>query len=196
MRLPPKRMTGNSALAQWCNSLLDFATANRIMQGLGYRVKESPTGTALEIRPGGGGGTPAAPLSVQEFFFFSSFKDYWLCTDGTGTTQYRVAKPHKLRNSISGEVIYGTAFNFSYPHNTGPTDPLYGLYRTATSGGLTENQGVVPPCLHLDKIYAITVPAIRFSEAADAGVPVNTPITLLDLNCDGRAWAAFQNQNF
>lgn len=166
------------------------------MQGLGYKVKESPTGTALEIRPGGGGGTPAAPVSVQEFFFFSSFKDYWLCTDVTGVTQYRVAKPHKLRNSISGEVIYGASVGFGYPHNISTADPLYGLYRVASIGGLAENQGVVPQCLHLDKIYAITVPAIRTTEAADTGVATGTPITLLDINADGRAWAAFQNQNF
>lgn len=171
-------------------------------------------GIYLHAKKVKGGGKPT---QIKFFHFSQSLSDYFLTTEGIA-----VAKPYKLRNSISQEIIYGTTVKFTYPHNPnggGPsTDSLAYLYRVASIGSgsntTTENQGVNPQYLSGDIIYAIqmddtgvksdpkdhtTTPQVQDPAHPDDptkkidGPPVK--ITWLQISTQ-QAWSKFKNQTF
>ena len=49
MNAPTPIIKGHPITADWLNQLRDFAARNRIISGPGYKIKESSSGTALEI---------------------------------------------------------------------------------------------------------------------------------------------------
>lgn len=98
-----------------------------------------------------------------------------------------IAKPWKLRRSLTSAVIYGTTWNYTFSGSYGTTAPV--IRACAASGFTTLNEAISPPYLPNDVIYADTL-----SDSADYSLETGTttanhPVTLVDLNQDGRAWA-------
>ena len=131
-------------------------------------VTDSGSGTATVSFVSGG---------VAQYRIKSVQGDYCTCRtwDGTteGSTDVYVAKPYKLRNSITSATIDGVSVSYSYTST---------VARTATISSTDEDQVIVPRYLSNDLIYAVT--------SNYTGVSVSgTPLTLIDINADGRAWA-------
>jgi len=138
------------------------------------RVEKAAAGFVIRLDPAaiGGGGTPGTAV-VSKFTFQSSQSDYITCHDGVGADVY-IAKPAKLRGSVTSETIDGTTISYG---------TFSGDYteRTASAAGYTDEvQAIVPRFLVNDVIYAATV---------DGGTGVGSAPTYVDLNVDGRAWA-------
>jgi len=170
---PPGRLSGNSPLIPWLNALRDFAISCRPQSGLNYFTKRTPSGTVFEVQPGFAG------LQLSRFRFKSMGTDHLVCRtwDGTneGASDINIAKSPKLRFSITSETIDVLTITYS-SYNTGSQT------RVAT-GTISENQAIVPRFLVNDIIYAVS---------ASTGVSVSsTPVSLIDLNLDARAWSAF-----
>ncbi len=145
-------------------------------------------------------GSSAAPVVAQRYVVASVGDDWVVCTspqDKKATpTNYYVAKPYLLRRSpfdtsagFSGSGWNGNAYVYTS-----------GYTRTATNGGNSETQAIVPAYVAGDMIFA-TVPdstgaTLPAGTAATAGTTQTaTAIPLLDLNVDGRAWASSSTSN-
>ena len=119
----------------------------------------------------GGGG-------VNPYRLKAMFNDYLVCRSwdglGDGPTDIYIAKPYKLRNSITQETIAGTTYTYTY--GAGP-DSLNRIRTTRIGSTVIENCLVTPEWLLNDLIYGIGAVTLV------AGAP-----TVLMLN-DGRAWA-------
>jgi len=113
--------------------------------------------------------------TVQVYRYKSQQGDYVVCRtwDGSteGDTDVAIAKPMKLRNSITSATIDGVGVTYSYGASK--------VERTATIGAVTEDQVIVPRYLVNDLIFAT-------SSTGGTGVSGQSKI---DLNVDGRAWA-------
>lgn len=175
----PGMTSGSGQAVAWLNSLLRACKASEIKPGRGYNVRNTPEGSFLDIDFGSGG------ISAKRLRFKSSRANYIICRtwDGTteGTTDIKVAKPAKLRNSITSEVLDGTTITYTYT----TTGSAAYVERTA-SGASSETQRIVPRYILNDEIWAIGVPV----GANDDTSPTPQPLTILDLNIDARAWAA------
>ena len=88
-----------------------------------------------------------------------------------GTDLIYVAKPYLLRRSLTS----WNGITFTYSSN---------FERTATKGGDTEDQVMVPAYVADDILYIV-----RPYGGTDTVDPVGQPIVWVDLNVDGRAWA-------
>lgn len=126
-------------------------------------------------------GPRATPgVTVKQYRFRSMQGDYIVCrtfdNNAEGTTDVLIAKPFKLRFSITGVVIDGS--NISYASYSTANQ-----IRTATSVAGSEIQVIVPRYVVSDLIYGITVD--------HTGVVVGQvgELKVMDLNADGRAWA-------
>lgn len=199
----PNEPVGNSAMLQWCRRLLQICRTSAIIPGPGYTLKQGAKGTII------GFNIPAAQVTssfeLLKGNYSSSLGDYILLTDGTA-----VAKPYKIRNSITREKIYGNDLTFTYPHNPvggGPSvDPLAYLYRVASAGGLvTENEGVNPQYLSGtdsftgvgDEIsYVPATTGIMTDPLDPVGSPggVATAVAFLQVST-AAAWTRFSNQS-
>lgn len=138
------------------------------LRSASYNAKK--TADAPDFQGGGGGG-------VQMYRVKSVQGDYLTCRTWDGTTEggsdVYVAKSYKLRTSIGSAVIDGVPVTYSYPSN---------VERTATISTSNESQVIVPRYLPNDIIFVASANA--------TGVSVSgTPLKLIDLNADGRAWA-------
>jgi len=174
----PIEPTGQGLFVQWCRNLLWAAKSKQILQGRGYRIRETPDGTFLELIPGGGSGA-----IVSMYKFVSMDSEHIVCHtwDGEteGTDPVRIAKPWNLRHSIVSQTIDGVAVTFSAYSTSAQT-------RLATSGGESETQVMVPRYLTTSRIWAVTAPT-----DVDLGTEEEPDVlTLLDLNIDGRAYSA------
>jgi hypothetical protein len=124
------------------------------------------------------GEEPPGGAGVHCYRLKSVSDNYLTCRswDGSndGTTDIYIAKVHKLRNSITQEVIEGVTYDYTYA--TGP-DSLNKYRISKVSGVEVERHVVTPEWIVNDLIYAI-----------DATTHVTTATSLLMLG-DGRAWA-------
>lgn len=185
---PPGEPTGTSREANWLRRFRAFAVSCRLLPGVGYKLRHSTSGTILEIEPArGGGGTTT---SAQLYKITNVKREYLVCRtwDGTtdGTTDIYIAKPFKLRETLTGETIDNIAVAYSYS-SSGFDTYLIRTARATISGQVTsEKQIVVPRYLVGDKIYAMPCSAAVIT--ASDGLSIGT-ITLIDINVDGRAWA-------
>lgn len=171
----------SAAGGSWLNRLRLLALSCRICPGVGYRIKQqTDAGTVLEIIPGSPG------ITATLYRFKSMQGDYLVCRswDGTneGTTDVNIAKAYKHRHSIITETLRGVAVTYSAWSLTGQT-------RNATDGTNPETQYMTPPFNVNDLVWAI--PATTLVNITAGSPPVTTAVALLDLNIDGRAWAAF-----
>ncbi len=134
-------------------------------------------------------GSSSGSASVQQFKIVSDGGDYWVCKtwDGTtlGSTNVNVAKPFKLRcgtGKITSELIRGVTYTYTYTAVT--VGAVTGYYTRAVSGsdGSSETDYMIPDPRANDIIYGIT-----FTTTTPISL---SAVTWLDINADGRAWAA------
>lgn len=102
----------------------------------------------------------------------------------------RVAKPSKLRNSISSQVIDGTTYTLTYTS---------AVQRTKSTTGYTEYQRIVERYLTGDEIWFVAVSNSDIggmtSVSDTISTSTTTPIVYLDTNVDGREWSARSDQS-
>lgn len=182
----PGEPSGSGSLVSWLRRLREFVRSLELKSGKGYMVRRSNSGTVLEIRPGsGGGGAPVTRYRVQSVHDKVLVCHTW---DGTteGTDDVYVAKPPKLRHTITTATVDGTVLTYSYSTVASNLDKQ----RDATNGTITESQFVTPRWLLDDEIYGIEIPQ-AIAHPVTAGSVVSTLETsVIDLNLDARAWAA------
>lgn len=93
-----------------------------------------------------------------------------------GTVEFEVALPWLLRRTPFDGVIYnGVSYTYSL------TEPYT---RTATAGPDSETQRITPPYVVGDVLYVL--------RNVTGGTGVTQQLQALDLNVDGRCWAAEQ----
>lgn len=163
-----------------------------------------------DVSATGGGGAV-----VREFNYLKSFGDYVIGVDfANGNTHVAIAKQYKLRNSIPNTWIYGTLWSYTYPKNPANWDTVNSysspniyafMYRTASSGNISQNEGIVPqfipadpntsPVQVADKIWAIQTSTDVKTVPADPDNTPNSAVNWLMLQ-DSRAWAKFADQSF
>lgn len=172
--IDPGEPTGTSPMVAWCRRLYRCVMQGRLLPGVGYRLKEVPSGTILEIIPGTGG----SPLSLYRFK--SNAANHIICRSWNGTTEGTVdvliAKQPTIRNSVTNETLRGVAMTYSAFDLTAQT-------RLANGGGTTETHYITPPFNLNDLIYALPAKTL-----VTAGSPA-AALTLMDTS--NRAWAAF-----
>lgn len=139
----PGRLGGDSALVRWLNQLRDAVEAYRVNFVLGGRLTSGGAGTLLKIDPQRG---PQIPYLMR---LKSVEDDYVVCRTWDGTNESSgdipVAKPWKLRTSLTTESKYGVDHYYTY--GTGPSG--LNLLRTdkwpdAGGSGGSEDQLVTP----------------------------------------------------
>ena len=160
----------------------------RIAFASALTVKETdgtPSDTAVtEIRvPNGSLTSVSAGIvslsisGVQMYRYKSQASDHLVCRTWDGTTEgggdVAIAKPHKLRNSVTSATIDGVAVTYTY----GGTF----VTRTATIATIDEDQVIVPRYLVNDLIFAV--------DSSGGTAITGTLQNKIDLNVDGRAWA-------
>jgi hypothetical protein len=181
----PGELGGTNPLKTWGNRVLRAIRRRTLISGVGYKLRQSESGVALEILPGSGGGA-----RITTYRIVSVESDHYVChswnetTLEEGDTDILVARPWEHRNSILSETIAGTAYTYTYT-------PGITTERIANDGSSTETQVIVP--------YLLTTgdnPTVICAMAANTGVVVldeeteeETAVTLLDINIAGRAWA-------
>lgn len=129
----------------------------------------------------GGGG---AGLALAKFI--SNHDDYIILRpigEVTDEHDFKVAKPYKLRFSISSASIDGITISYS-SYNTSLQR------RTASAGSVSITQAIVPRYLAEDLIFYAVAP----TGVADADIVGFPDIGLIDINADGRAWAKLNPQ--
>jgi hypothetical protein len=173
----PNPPQGSSAQANWLRRIRQHSIENRVLSGRGYRTRRTTAGIILDINPGKGG------TGLGLFRFKSMQNDYLVCRSWNGTVEgtqdVYIAKPPKLRFSISTETIDGVVVAYS---GYGPLTQT----RNASGGGNSESQVIVPRYLVNDLIYAMPAPTlVTFVQG-----PKTIKVGLLDINADGRAWSA------
>ncbi len=177
----PNPPQGSSYAANWLRRIRQSVLEQRILPGIGYRVKCTTLGTYLEIFPGNGGS------GVGLYRYVSMGQDHIVCRewDGVtpGTQDVLIAKPYKLRYSITHQDIGGVGVDYSSYSLTGQT-------RLATGGTDTETQIIVDRYLVDDLIFAISATTLVEVTTGSPPDEVTQKLGLLDLNVDGRAWAA------
>lgn len=131
--------------------------------------------TSVWTQVSGGGG-------AERFRVKSVQGDYVTCRtwDGTteGGTDIKIAKPPKLRHSVTSESIEGVTISYSYSTRSNNNDGQ----RTASASGASQTEIIMPVYITNDVIFA-TKP-LRGTGVSVSG----TPLEYLDLNVDGRAW--------
>ena len=128
-------------------------------------------------------------------------------TGGTGTgasfsivvsNQVAIAKPWKLRQSLTSAVIFGTTWTYTFAGS----GPVVRTASTGSGGSLIQIAEIITPpyltgadqlngsgSLLDDVIYAQAESGYVNVTALIGGVSV--PCNLIDLNVDGRAWATY-----
>lgn len=181
----------------------NFGPANKIRSTRDIRVSRSHNGIFLrnKVRPSPSVQSvainayviQALPTPITAASVLSMYANYFIAIDDSGNP-VRIAKNPKLRCSIASEIIDGNTWAYTYQ--------TVGQYkyvtRQAKSGTAIEYQIIVPRYLGEDDIWAVEVDNDDLEgmmSVADAAGAAGTPITLMDLNVDGRAWAARASQN-
>jgi hypothetical protein len=125
-------------------------------------------------------------------------------TTGTSSGNYtfsslvRVAKNAKLRNSITGETIDSVTWSYTY----GASSPYASVARKATAtisgNSYTEYQVIVPRYLAGDEIWYIPVANGQIGGVTSVPDTISSTaganVVFMDINADGRAWAASAGQ--
>lgn len=177
----PDELRDGSRAAGWLNKLLSFVKMTRLVEGVGYRLIQTTRGTALEIQPGKGG-TASEPATISQYRFKAMGDDTIECVEWDGLAEgatVNINKPFILRR---------TPFdNKTITYQTERTPPVLlvsyvytsAVKRTARIAAETETQIVLPRFTLNDIIYATNCEQLG---SGDEG--------LIDINADGRTWAA------
>lgn len=189
----PDELRDPSRASGWLNKFLRKCRAAEIVDSEDIVVSESTHGTTLRIRkPVGGSGS-----AIRQYRIKSVENDFYTCRTWNGstegTTDVFIARPfqHRVSDFNGRSIAYssdGDSFTASFAYDS-PTK------RTKTINGTAETQVIIPYFKNdFDIIYAVTVSepikvGASFTSLTD---PNENPVTLLDLNVDGRAWAKLE----
>lgn len=183
----PNPNSGEGAAANWLRRLLAAVAANKILPGVGYKVKYSSLGTTLEVEPGKGGGNGVG-ISAKRYRVKSVQGDYLTCRtwDGSteGDTDVLVAKPPQLRHSITSQTVNGVSVTYSdYAISDGVCT------RKASATSYPDQAEMVIPVWQL---AGTRVDAEIWADQPEGGTGVEDedeePIEWQDTNRDARAW--------
>jgi hypothetical protein len=186
----PNPNSGEGAAANWLRRLLAAVAANKILPGVGYKVKYSSLGTTLEVMPGKMlGGTISKRYRVK-----SVQGDYLTCRtwDGTteGGTDVLVAKPPQLRHSIESQTIDGASVTYSDFSISGGV-----CKRIAKAADEDDQNEMVIPVYQL---AGEGVDAEIWADKPEGGTGVldddDNPIVWQDTNRDARAWCHLSSE--
>jgi len=163
---------------QWHRRHVQATRANRIRPGVGYKLKRTTGGVILQINRGGARGG----LALYRFKVMD--EDFIVCRtwDGTneGDKDVLIAKPPKLQFQIESETIDGTVVTYTDYDTDAQT-------RHASAGDppdvTEEDQVIVPRYLVDDLIYVMSAKTLIVDDDGN-------DLGLIDINVDGRAWAA------
>lgn len=130
---PPPKLSGSNPLVGWLNRLRDCVLANEITSVSNGRMEAGRGGTQIICGGKGGGGATASEYrlkSVQDDYVVART---W---DGTneGSTDIYIAKPYRLRISLTSEDGYSYTYGGSHPNKS----------RTKTLGGDSEVEYAIP----------------------------------------------------
>lgn len=188
-----------------------FGKSGKLRNTRTVKVSRNHNGIFLRVKPGKGGkSAPSQPVAVAQFAFVQSYRNYVIGRNLATNVLTQIAKPYLHRNSNTNLLRDGQQWTLTYPQNpavgVAPTSAIAFVSRTATrpSDGYFEYQRITDPWTPAsgnpsqpaDVFYAMQVPATGVvSEQLDTITPVGTAITWLDMNTDGRAWAATPDGN-
>jgi hypothetical protein len=162
-------------MMDWMRRLLDACRANRILPGLGYKLRETTSGTILEIVPGVGKSSPP-----QAYHFKEMRNDYLICRswDGSddGDNDIKIAKPGLLRFSLLTRTVSGIELTFSSYNLSDQT-------RISTKQGSPETEIIIDRYEVDDVIWGQS--CATFVQDEDGN-----DVSILDLNVDGRYWGS------
>lgn len=192
MNSPPRKYSEKGLYAPvWkeLNRILRYIQEIAPTTGHGVDVKRTMNGSLIRSTKR----ADAEPGSVlNQYILKEILGDYLRCRTyddgGEGGVDIFIAKPFRLRQTpFDGETITfdsdGDSYVASYSY-------LSSTNRMVTIGGVQERQIVVPTWkTDFDIIYAMEVVEPTGVEDED-----ENPITLLDINADGRAFARAFNQ--
>lgn len=178
MNQNPPRPTGTTPEARYAQWLWDSSNRNRIQDSAGSRTTRTTRGffTIPQKLPGG--------IKITTWHLKSVSDEYLVCRswdgENEGTQDVKIAKPSKLRSSIDEETIDGTLVTYTnYDAENQTRHASAGVAPNTTE----EDQVIVPRYLQDDVIYAVKAKTMAADEDGK-------DIALMDLNIDGRAWAA------
>lgn len=184
-RLPRKLPSSTPYASEW-NKMIDSVASLRPVPSAGVLTDHGVHGVSrraiMQPRGSGGGGITLQWLRVN-----AVRANYYVCHSWDGSTEgsdpIYVARPFNHRNSIASETIDGVAISYSYTSTTGRIASF-----TIDSVGYTETQIMVPWFISTTTTIAATTLATGIVTASPDTTDI--PISLIDLNIDGRAWAA------
>jgi len=145
----PNPNSGDSRAATWLRRLLAAVQANKLLPGIGYKLKHSTLGTTLEINPGKGGvggtSTGAQMCLITELFEEDYFGVKLFNGVTTSGDQFNIAKSVPSRMA-TGQTIEGTTFSYTYDDDN---------HRTSNDGATDEAQVMRPQFVVQNLVFAI-----------------------------------------
>lgn len=189
------------------NDLREEVKAQRIANGVGYKVKRTSLGTILQVEPGKAGTVEPSDLEIKRFQVIDVRATYLECyetkTDGSGfiseTTRTQVLRPYATRITDGAAAVAGWSAG-ALSTDTNPIRHLQrNLTRTDTTLGLsfTMTQKIYPAYLYSETIgegsWIFAAKNIKGYSANDGASPPNS-IIWVDINVDGRAWTFTETQ--
>jgi len=170
------------------NKVIDVLRSLVPKGGRGIRITSGVNGSTYSVEA-----ERAKAFQVQQYILVSIQNDFYTCYewDGTtaGTTEIYIARPfeHRVSNFNGRTIDYssdGDVFSATYSYTSATK-------RTKTISGTAETQVLIPlfkAAFHI--IYAIETDSTFTVGPSNTPLtdPNDEPITLLDLNLDGRAW--------
>ena len=187
----PNPVSGTSLQAGWLARLWSAVRANRLLPGLGYKLKYSSLGTLIEIEPSRGG---QAANPARRYLVKSVEADYVVCRTWDGTTEgsvdVKVAKPPHLRHSLTSQVINGVTVSYGTYAISGGI-----CTRLATAGGYADQTEMVVPVFQLASGASPDDQCEIWADEPEGGTDVQVSgveLTWLDQNRDARAWCETQ----
>ena len=189
MILPPPVITDSFFSDAW-NKLQRSVRGQEPIAAPGILTGHTIYGVSRESEPGPrpyGQAEEEISSPILQFKIISIAGNHLVCQawDGTnlGITVINVARPPKLRRSVTSELLDGRAIVYDYTSDVTRVASWVGPPATFS------NQVIVPRYLAGDIIYAVKPDG--GTGAQTFGNNPNPPVALeyVDLNVDGRAWA-------
>ena len=147
----PNPNSGDSRAATWLRRLLAAVQANKLLPGIGYKLKHSTLGTTLEINPGKGGPGKLEMCQISALYGSVTPADYFSVysfIDGATTgSEFYVAKsiPSRMHTARS---YYGTSYSYTYTDDNN---------RTSDDEVTEEEQVVLEPFVVGDGVFVMDV---------------------------------------
>lgn len=163
----PKPPTGSSPFAVWCREFLNTCRQSELKSGVGYNVKQSPSGTTLDIFGTNMGG--AGSLVDIKMFAITTLigGDVVIAKSWDGGAlgaQVPIAKTPRARTSIVQELIDGDIVTYAQ-NTTFPYDPTGDNNRIATDSNGAESQVCYPRYVTLGQL-GLDTPTYPLNEYA------------------------------